>query len=122
GLSASASLRIDIVDDKPEIVLRESEVVPSAEVDETVLGKVATFEAHALFPEGSFHFGADLEGSVGYKLVLSGGSVGSGLFAHGENGAKGAEIMLTQDGDTITGSVNGKTYFTITLDEHNTVI
>ncbi|WP_184143709.1 DUF5801 repeats-in-toxin domain-containing protein, partial [Shinella fusca] len=122
GLSASASLRIDIVDDKPEVVLRESEVVPSAEVDETVLGKVATFEAHALFPEGSFHFGADLEGSVGYKLVLSGGSVGSGLFAHGEDGAKGAEIMLTQDGDTITGSVNGKTYFTITLDEHNTVI
>ncbi|QUL37989.1 DUF5801 repeats-in-toxin domain-containing protein [Erythrobacter sp. JK5] len=61
-------------------------------------------------------YGADGAGSVGYALLLSADGIGSGLYALGANGAQGDEILLSLSGDTVTGSVGGTDYFTITLD------
>ena len=70
-------------------------------------------------------FGADGAGSVAYSLVLSGRNVGSGLHAlqvgdtgsgDGDPTGRGAEILLNQTGNVITGSVGGVNYFTISID------
>lgn len=61
-------------------------------------------------------YGADGAGSVDYALLLSADGIGSGLFALGANGAQGAEILLSLSGNTVTGSVGGTDYFTITVD------
>ena len=60
-------------------------------------------------------YGADGAGSVGYTLDLSADGIGSGLFALGVDGAQGAEILLSQSGNVITGSAGGTDYFTITV-------
>jgi len=130
GLSASGELRIDIVDDVPQAPMAELESFTALKVDETNLGQDSSssdpsFNASDLFPEANLVFGADGKGSVGYTLLLSGApdsnSIGSGLYAHGTGGAAGAEILLTQNGDTITGAVGDKIYFTITLDDKGNV-
>jgi VCBS repeat-containing protein len=61
-------------------------------------------------------YGADGAGTTAYGLVLTGANVASGLFALGAGGAQGAEIVLNQSGNTITGSAGGQNYFTITVD------
>ncbi|HET7804035.1 MAG TPA: DUF5801 repeats-in-toxin domain-containing protein, partial [Pseudolabrys sp.] len=61
-------------------------------------------------------FGPDGPGGTVFSLVLTGSDVPSGLFALGVSGGKGTEIALNQSGNTITGSADGKTYFTISID------
>ncbi|WP_258239507.1 DUF5801 repeats-in-toxin domain-containing protein, partial [Arcobacter sp. LA11] len=64
-------------------------------------------------------YGTDGAGSVDYSLSLTNSSdttvsgVQSGLFALGANGAKGAEILLSEVNGTIVGTAGGVTYFTI---------
>jgi len=69
--------------------------------------------------------GTDGPGDVSYSLSLSGDDVGSGLYAleqgdtddggDGDGFGQGDEIVLNQTGDTITGSVDGVPYFTISI-------
>jgi T1SS-143 domain-containing protein len=63
-------------------------------------------------------FGADGPGSTSYSLMLSGNGVPSGLFAVDANApdGKGAQILLSQVGNVITGSVGAADYFTLTID------
>ncbi|MFC7535885.1 beta strand repeat-containing protein [Sphingomonas sp. GCM10030256] len=69
-------------------------------------------------------YGADGAGGVRYALVLTGQNVGSGLFAldttdtsaDADGHGQGAEILLNQSGNLITGSVGGKEYLTIGID------
>src|SRR6266853_3765948 len=78
------------------------------------------------FTGGSF--GTDLPGSTVFKLVLTGTDVPSGLFAldptdvNPAHFGQGAQIVLNQSGDTITGSVGGTTYFTISIVESTGVV
>ncbi len=64
-------------------------------------------------------YGTDGAGSVDYSLSLTNatgttvGGVQSGLFALGVNGAKGAEILLSEVNGSIVGTAGGVTYFTI---------
>ena len=44
------------------------------------------------------------------------------MFALGPTGGKGGEIVLNQSGNTITGSVEGTTYFTIVIDPSTGVV
>ncbi|TIG69961.1 structural toxin protein RtxA, partial [Legionella pneumophila] len=57
--------------------------------------------------------------------VLNGNNVGSGLYAidnldvstaDGDGIGRGGEIVLNQNGNVMTGSLNGTDYFTITID------
>ncbi|WP_429127795.1 DUF5801 repeats-in-toxin domain-containing protein [Aeromonas veronii] len=62
-------------------------------------------------------FGADGQGSIGYRLALTGSNVASGLYAVDPlavNG-QGAAIVLNQVGNVITGSVGAVSYFTLTI-------
>lgn len=65
-------------------------------------------------------YGADGPGSTVYSLALDTGgtgTVGSGLYSVDPlavNG-QGAEILLSQVGTVITGSVGGVSYFTLTI-------
>ncbi|HHT5846517.1 TPA: DUF5801 repeats-in-toxin domain-containing protein, partial [Listeria monocytogenes] len=63
--------------------------------------------------------------SVRYAFVLPGYIVGSGLYAidnldvstaDGDGIGRGGEIVLNQNGNVVTGSLNGTDYFTITID------
>ncbi|MCX7129100.1 DUF5801 repeats-in-toxin domain-containing protein, partial [Aeromonas sp.] len=62
-------------------------------------------------------YGSDGVGSTLYSLSLGSVSVGSGLYVVDPlaSSGKGAEIQLTQSGDTITGSVGTHAYFTLTI-------
>ncbi|MCW2202499.1 hypothetical protein M2227_004589 [Bradyrhizobium elkanii] len=81
------------------------------------------------FSAGSY--GSDGAGNTTYTLKLTGANVASGLFAldatdtttaDGDGVGQGAQIVLNQVGDTITGSANGTTYFTITIDETTGIV
>jgi len=123
GLSASANLRIDIVDDVPQIRGQAYSELPQAGVDETDFDGDASIAAGDFFDGLSYTFGADGPGAVTYKLELSAdtseGGIRSGLYAldNTVDGGQGAEIMLRQEGLVIYGDAGGKTYFTITLDK-----
>ncbi|HFR4752103.1 TPA: DUF5801 repeats-in-toxin domain-containing protein, partial [Legionella pneumophila] len=91
-------------------------------VDETNLGVNATASFADNFAQ-AIDFGEDGAGSVSYALVLNGNNVGSGLYAidnldvstaDGDGIGRGGEIVLNQNGNVITGSLNGTDYFTIT--------
>jgi T1SS-143 domain-containing protein len=73
---------------------------------------------------GTPDFGTDGEGDVTYALVLTGADVASGLFALDPNEAdgQGAEIVLNQSGDVITGSAGGTDYFTIEVDPDTGIV
>ena len=69
-------------------------------------------------------YGSDGPGSTSYSLQLTGSNVGSGLYvldssdktaADGDGIGRGAQILLNQSGNTITGSVGATAYFTITV-------
>ncbi|UGY13362.1 DUF5801 domain-containing protein [Bradyrhizobium septentrionale] len=78
------------------------------------------------FTSGSY--GADGAGSTAYTLKLTGVNVASGLYAldptdtNPAHFGQGAQIVLNQVGDTITGSANGTTYFTITINETTGIV
>ena len=64
-------------------------------------------------------YGADGPGSTVYSLSLIGTGVPSGLYALGADGAQGAQILLNQSGNVITGSIGSTIYFTITVNPAN---
>ncbi|HHM0738985.1 TPA: enhanced entry virulence factor RtxA, partial [Legionella pneumophila] len=111
-------------DDGPSI---DGSKVLSADVltvDETNLGVNATASFADNFAQ-AIDFGEDGAGSVSYALVLNGNNVGSGLYdidtldvstADGDGIGRGGEIVLNQNGNVVTGSLNGTDYFTITID------
>ncbi|STX89488.1 DUF5801 repeats-in-toxin domain-containing protein [Legionella pneumophila] len=113
-----------VKDDGPSI---DGSKVLSADVlavDETNLGVNATASFADNFAQ-AIDFGEDGAGSVSYALVLNGNNVGSGLYAidnldvstaDGDGIGRGGEIVLNQNGNVITGSLNGTDYFTITID------
>ena len=76
------------------------------------------------------NFGTDGAGSARYALVLTGAGVASGLFALDVTDTEtvidpigqGAQILLNQSGNTITGSAGGTNYFTIQVDPATGVV
>ncbi|WP_439858923.1 retention module-containing protein [Pseudomonas sp. MBLB4136] len=127
GLPAG-SFTIDVEDDVP--VARLNDQAPD-------LGKVTVDESLPAFGgegddgiamavlsgalvQAQFNsvFGADGPGSTSYSLILSGNNVPSGLFAVDASvpDGKGAQILLSQVGNVITGSVGAADYFTLTID------
>ncbi|MGL5812647.1 MAG: retention module-containing protein, partial [Aeromonas sp.] len=128
GDSTSASLDVVILDDVPSVrLLPGSGELGVMSVDESLpqLGGAdndgiasATLAASVVQAQFSHAFGADGAGSIGYSLVLNGSNVASGLYAvdpSAPNG-QGAQILLNQVGNVITGSANGVSYFTLTID------
>jgi hypothetical protein len=76
-------------------------------------------------------YGTDGAGSTGYTLALTGTAVGSGLYAldaadnsdaDGDGIGQGAEILLNQSGNTVTGSAGQTNYFTIGIDNATGVV
>ncbi|MCS3455633.1 T1SS-143 domain-containing protein, partial [Aeromonas sp. BIGb0405] len=128
GDSTSASLDVVILDDVPSVrLIPGSGELGVVSVDESlpVLGGAdsdgiasATLAAATVQAQFSHAFGADGAGNIGYSLVLSGGNVASGLYAVDSLAAngQGAQILLNQVGNVITGSANGVNYFTLTID------
>ncbi|WP_394293974.1 DUF5801 repeats-in-toxin domain-containing protein, partial [Aeromonas rivipollensis] len=99
----------------------------SVKVDESLpaLGGVggdgivsATLAAATVQAQFSHAFGADGAGNIGYNLALTGSNVASGLYAVDPLAAngQGTQIVLNQVGNVITGSANGVSYFTLTID------
>ena len=76
-------------------------------------------------------FGSDGPGATTYSLVLTGSNVNSGLFAldaldttagDGDGIGQGAQIVLNQSGNTITGTVGVTPYFTISINPNTGVV
>ncbi|MES0885241.1 DUF5801 repeats-in-toxin domain-containing protein, partial [Roseibium sp. SCP14] len=106
---SAATLDMAVVDESSDVFTG----TPGSGVDgikSVTIGLADNFVAPA--------YGADGEGTTAYALVLSAQDIGSGLFATDPNAVdgKGAEILLSQSGNVITGATGGDTYFTITID------
>ena len=98
------------------IVLDESPVAPNGD---GIVSATADFSVNFA---AATDYGSDGPGSATYSLVLTGSNVPSGLFAldpadtsagDGDGIGQGAQIVLNQSGNVITGSVGATTYFTI---------
>ncbi|HEX7876961.1 MAG TPA: Ig-like domain-containing protein, partial [Sphingobium sp.] len=102
----------------PTLVLDESRPLTSDTNGATLPGGRATVTANFSNSFTAVSYGTDGAGSVSYALALSGEGIGSGLFALGADGGKGAEILLYNDGETIVGrtSADDSNYFTIAVD------
>ncbi|MDM5095573.1 DUF5801 repeats-in-toxin domain-containing protein, partial [Aeromonas rivipollensis] len=134
GDNAKASIDLGVngtfrfEDDGPTAGLAgEAPSLGSVKVDESLpaLGGVggdgivsATLAAATVQAQFSHAFGADGAGNIGYNLALTGSNVASGLYAVDPLAAngQGTQIVLNQVGNVITGSANGVSYFTLTID------
>ncbi|WP_300973034.1 DUF5801 repeats-in-toxin domain-containing protein [Sphingomonas sp. LHG3406-1] len=123
-------------DDGPDSSLAVESDVPTLVLDETqpagndtdgagAPGGLASVTVGFASNFAAVSYGADGAGSTAYSLVLTGSNVGSGMYAlqggdrsanDGDPVGRGAEILLSQNGNTITGSVGEVPYFTITID------
>nr|WP_050498482.1 DUF5801 repeats-in-toxin domain-containing protein [Aeromonas veronii] len=122
----AGSFAIKVEDDVPVLAGGEDERPLGAMVDESLasLGGVggdgvasATLSGANVQAQFNPAFGADGQGSIGYRLALTGSNVASGLYAVeplAVNG-QGAAIVLNQVGNVITGSVGAVSYFTLTI-------
>ncbi|WP_235687750.1 retention module-containing protein [Aeromonas veronii] len=122
----AGSFAIKVEDDVPRVVLADDAPRLDAMVDESLasLGGVggdgvasATLSGANVQAQFNPAFGADGQGSIGYRLALTGSNVASGLYAVDPlavNG-QGAAIVLNQVGNVITGSVGAVSYFTLTI-------
>ncbi|EPU1980027.1 DUF5801 repeats-in-toxin domain-containing protein, partial [Escherichia coli] len=128
GDSTSASLDVVILDDVPSVrllpgagelgVVSVDESLPALDgADSDGIGS-ATLAAAVVQAQFSHAFGADGAGNIGYNLALTGSNVASGLYAVDPLAAngQGTQIVLNQVGNVITGSANGVSYFTLTID------
>ncbi|MDM5057690.1 retention module-containing protein, partial [Aeromonas rivipollensis] len=128
GDSTSASLDVVILDDVPSVrllpgagelgVVSVDESLPALDgADSDGIGS-ATLAAAVVQAQFSHAFGADGAGNIGYNLALNGSNVASGLYAVDPLAAngQGTQIVLNQVGNVITGSANGVSYFTLTID------
>ncbi len=75
--------------------------------------------------------GGTAASGTSYALVLTGTNVASGLYAldntdttagDGDGIGQGAQILLNQSGNTITGSVGATNYFTISIDPSTGIV
>ncbi|MCF7744512.1 retention module-containing protein [Aeromonas veronii] len=122
----AGSFAIKVEDDVPRVELADDAPRLGAMVDESLasLGGVgsdgvasATLSGANVQAQFNPAFGADGQGSIGYRLALTGSNVASGLYAVDPlavNG-QGAAIVLNQVGNVITGSVGAVSYFTLTI-------
>ncbi|WP_233267775.1 DUF5801 repeats-in-toxin domain-containing protein [Aeromonas veronii] len=122
----AGSFAIKVEDDVPRVVLADDSPRLGVMVDESLasLGGVggdgvasATLSGANVQAQFNPAFGADGQGSIGYRLALTGSNVASGLYAVDPlavNG-QGAAIVLNQVGNVITGSVGAVSYFTLTI-------
>ncbi|MGN4935152.1 retention module-containing protein, partial [Aeromonas rivipollensis] len=128
GDSTSAGLDVVILDDVPSVrllpgagelgVVSVDESLPALDgADSDGIGS-ATLAAAVVQAQFSHAFGADGAGNIGYNLALNGSNVASGLYAVDPLAAngQGTQIVLNQVGNVITGSANGVSYFTLTID------
>src|SRR6185436_18796544 len=106
------------------IVLDESPVAPGGDGIVSATGNFSVNFSAA-------NFGTDGAGSATYSLVLTGSNVASGLFAldaadttagDGDGIGQGAQIVLNQSGNVITGSIGAITYFTIQINPATGVV
>ncbi|MBR0792955.1 hypothetical protein JQ631_28105, partial [Bradyrhizobium manausense] len=118
------------------LVLDETRPVGTDTSVHTAPNGLATVTANFAdnFTGGSY--GTDGAGTTKYTLTLNGANVASGLYAldptdvkpatgignDGDGIGQGTQIVLNQSGDTITGTANNITYFTITIDETTGVV
>src|SRR5262245_7073626 len=136
GVSASFDLgpHVFLLDDGPiansqvaaadTLVVDESAVGTDTPVGIPRLGLASTTANFADNFSTANIFGADGPGPNGvlYSLQLAGSNVASGLFALDNTNldpahfGQGAQIVLNQSGNTVTGSAGGTTYFTISID------
>ena len=95
------------------------------------IGWSATVGNFAVNFAAATDFGSDGAGSATYALVLTGSNVASGLFAldaadtsagDGDGIGQGAQIVLNQAGNVITGSAGATTYFTIQINPATGVV
>jgi VCBS repeat-containing protein len=126
-VSPTVNIDVRVLDDGPKVELATEAPELMARVDESLesLGGIqgdgiasATLSAATVQAQFSSQYGADGAGSAGggtYSLELSGANVSSGLFAVAAGGGKGAEIVLNQSGNVITGSIGEQAYFTLTI-------
>ena len=107
------------------ITLDESPVPPDGD---GIVSATANFADNFVGPAD---YGTDGPGITAYFLVLGGNNVGSGLYAldpadtsdmDGDGIGQGAEILLNQAGNTITGSAGGTDYFTIEIDSTTGIV
>ncbi|UTW07431.1 retention module-containing protein [Pseudomonas benzenivorans] len=125
-LGAAGVFRFE--DDGPDASLNEyAPELGKAEVDESLpaFGGVggdgiamAMLSAAVVQAQFDSAYGADGPGTTAYSLMLTGSDVPSGLFAVDASApdGKGAQILLSQVGNVITGSVGVDDYFTLTID------
>ena len=125
---------ITVIDDTPDavvvnptaaaIVLDESAAPPDGD---GIVSATGDFSLNFAAPA----FGTDGAGSARYALVLTGSNVASGLFAldpadtssvDGDGIGQGAQIVLNQSGNAITGSIDAITYFNIQIDPATGVV
>ena len=109
------------------IVLDESPVAPNGD---GIVSATGNFALNFGSPPPT-DFGSDGPGSATYSLVLTGSNVASGLFAldpadtsagDGDGIGQGAQIVLNQSGNVITGSIGAITYFTIQINPATGVV
>jgi hypothetical protein len=107
------------------LVLDETRPVGTETDGDSAPAGLATVQGNFSIAFNAPDYGSDGAGSVSYSLNLTGTNVLSGLFAldlsdksasDGDGIGKGAQIVLNQSGNTITGSVGLTNYFTITID------
>ena len=117
-------------DDGPTIKLDKILAADTLQVDETTLATNASANFADNFAP-AISYGEDGAGKTTYSLVLTGTNVASGLYAidptdtsagDGDGIGQGAQILLSQTGNVITGSVGATPYFTITIDPNTGVV
>ena len=137
--TANGTFNIRINDDMPVATVADRGT-PALVLDESANGAdtagavspagLNTITANFTSNFNTAAYGADGAGSVAYALLLNGGNVGSGLFAldttdklvDGDGYGQGAQILLNQSGDTITGSAGATPYFTIVINPATGVV
>jgi hypothetical protein len=106
------------------LVLDETRPVGTETDGDSAPAGLATVQGNFTSAFNPPDYGSDGAGSATYTLSLAGTNVLSGLFAldlndksagDGDGIGKGAQIVLNQSGNTITGSVGPTNYFTITI-------
>jgi VCBS repeat-containing protein len=110
--------RLNVEAPRDVLVLDETQPVGSDTQGASAPTGVASVTANFADNFAAASFGADGAGSVSYALVLNGSNVASGLHALDASGAatRGAEILLNQQGNVVTGSADGVALFTIAVD------
>ena len=137
--TATGTLNIRVNDDMPVATVADRGV-PGLVLDESANGTDTT---GAVSPAGrstitadfsanfnSAAYGADGAGSVSYALLLSANGIASGLHAldttdvlvDGDGYGQGAQILLSQGGNTITGAVGATPYFTLVINPATGVV